>query len=186
MSNSAQQKTVTALLAKTFMQVTLLVQIVMSQEFLFWGLTAEEKHMAWLNKIFSHLWSAGDRCPLVAARPQQGAAGPSWLQSLLSRVSREWIIKPRQSSLALLCPLCAAAQWKLRASALSCSGSEPISAVCFRGGREKIPSNPLKQLKGWIRGLKPFPFPELLLSLSPLWLDEQLTGCQKSSHNGYM
>ena len=36
MSNSAEQKTVTALLAKTFMQVTLLLQTVMSQEF-FWG-----------------------------------------------------------------------------------------------------------------------------------------------------
>lgn len=39
------------------------------------------------------------------------------------------------------CTVSAAAQWKLRASALSCSGSEPISAVCFRGReRRKYPA----------------------------------------------
>lgn len=43
----------------------------------------------------------------------------------------------------------------------------------LEGAGEKIPSNPLKQIKGWIRRLKPFPFSELLLS--PSQLDEHLS-----------
>lgn len=121
----------------TVMQVKVLAESSISHQ-VFLGLTAEWKHLVWVSGIFpwpdpaAVSWGQTPTCSSVSP-----AARPSRLWFLLSRVSQEWIIKPRQSSLSLPCPESAAAQWELRASPLSCSGSQLISAVCFRGSERK-------------------------------------------------
>lgn len=56
-----------------------------------------------LSEILSGQLRSG--APFLQQGVQQGEATPYWQKSLPSRVTQEWITKPRQSSLALLCPV---------------------------------------------------------------------------------
>lgn len=114
-----------------------------------------------------------------------GAAGHSRQQFLMSHVPEEWIIQPRAAAwpLAVLC------------LQLHSKSSGPLPSLVlvhsqyqlyvWHWGKGKIPSNPLKQLKGWQdRGSFHFlslPFLSLSVSLFLSTFDKHLTAIRATT-----
>lgn len=129
-----KQKTVTVLISKRLKHplVSRPVQSVM--------LKKKEKHMFWLSEISSSTWT-GFFVVRWAQRPTCSRGRAFLAADVTCPPPKSGLQSQDKAACPFFCTVSAAAQWNLRASALSCSGSEPISAVCFRGReRKKYPA----------------------------------------------